>query len=161
MAASLSHRASLAARNATIEKLRYIQGASWDVYRVCLPNTRVNIIGESLAWVDGPDGNRAQILLLTAVAGAGKSTIAHTIAQRCAEKGQLVSSIFFDRETEGRNNPSALFSTIAADLGRLDRNLAAHVTASGKNGILINSYLPKSTIIKGISGFAIPPFDYS
>jgi hypothetical protein len=35
------------------------------------------------------------------------------------------------------------------------------VIASGKNGILINIYLPKSTIIKGISGFAIPPFDDS
>jgi hypothetical protein len=33
--------------------------------------------------------------------------------------------------------------------------------ASGKNGILINSYSLKSTTIKGISGFAIPPFDYS
>ncbi|KAG9124113.1 hypothetical protein FRC07_012787 [Ceratobasidium sp. 392] len=72
----------------------------------------------------------AKILLLTAVAGAGKTTIAHTIAQRCAEKDQLVSSFFFDRETEGRNNASALFSSIAADISQLDNYLAERITAA-------------------------------
>jgi hypothetical protein len=129
-ATSISHKVSQVAVNATLEKLRYVRGASWDIYRICLPNTRINIVDESLAWVNESGGNGAKILLLTAVAGAGKSTIAHTVAQRCSQQGQLVSSFFFDRETEGRNNPSALFTTIAADLSRVDSRLAARITSA-------------------------------
>jgi hypothetical protein len=132
-AVSISHKMSDVALNVTLDKLRRVQGASWDLYRVCLPKTRVRFIDEQLAWVSEPDGKGAKILLLTAVAGAGKSTIAHTIAQRCHENGQLVSSFFFDRETDGRNNPSALFTTIAADLSRVDPRLAACITDAIEN----------------------------
>jgi hypothetical protein len=130
----IARKASLIALNTTLEKLRYVQGASWDMYRVCLPNTRTNVIDEALFWVNEADeANGAKILLLTAVAGAGKSTIAHTVAERCSQAGQLVSSFFFDRETEGRNNPTALFSTIAADLSRTNACLAARITAAIDN----------------------------
>ncbi|QRV88331.1 hypothetical protein RhiJN_16349 [Ceratobasidium sp. AG-Ba] len=67
-------------------------------------------------------------MLLTAVAGAGKTTVAHTVARICAERKQLASSFFFDRETETRNNIKALFTTIAADLSRMDRQIADRVT---------------------------------
>jgi hypothetical protein len=133
-ATSISHKASLIGQNMILEKLRYVPGASWDVYQTCLPkNTHTNFIEDAFAWVDEPGGNGAKILLLTAVAGAGKSTIAHTIAQRCSVKVQLMSSFFFDRETDARNNPSALFSTIAADLSRVSRRLATRITSAIKN----------------------------
>ncbi|KAG8722281.1 POC1 centriolar protein A [Ceratobasidium sp. 395] len=118
---------SLLGLNATLDKLPRVQGASWDPSRGCMVNTRVNLIDEIMEWVDKPvmlnrDGRRggAKILLLTAVAGAGKTTVAHTVARRCHERNQLGSSFFFDRETDGRNSPAALFTTIAADLcGRI------------------------------------------
>jgi len=53
----------------------------------------------------------ARIFFLTSVAGAGKSTIAHTVAQRCHEERLLVSSFFFDRNFTDR--PKRLFSTVA------------------------------------------------
>ncbi|KAG9120108.1 POC1 centriolar protein A, partial [Ceratobasidium sp. 392] len=115
--------------SANLEKLRRVQGASWDIYRVCLANTRTTIIEDILSWVHNTsETSGAKILLLTAVAGAGKTTIAHTVAQKCADRKLLGSSFFFDRETEGRNSPTALFSTIAADLSRLDKRLAERIS---------------------------------
>ncbi|KAF8595877.1 hypothetical protein BDV93DRAFT_455978 [Ceratobasidium sp. AG-I] len=70
---------------------------------------------------------------MTAVAGAGKSTIAHTAAQYYAKRGVLMSSFFFDRETEGRNTPTALFTTIAADLARVIAQLAERIADTIEN----------------------------
>ncbi|QRV97933.1 hypothetical protein RhiJN_25952 [Ceratobasidium sp. AG-Ba] len=132
------------AQNATLDRLHTVQGASWDISRACLDNTRVQLIDRILAWIDEvPERDStsqptdATIMLLTAVAGAGKTTIAHTVARICADRNQLASSFFFDRETEGRNTPKLLFSTIAADLSRMDRHIADRViTAIEENGSL-------------------------
>ncbi|KAF8598006.1 TPR-like protein [Ceratobasidium sp. AG-I] len=133
-AVSISHKASQIALNATLQRLQHVQGASWDLYRMCLPNTRINIIDDVFAWVDEASGaNGAQIYLLTAVAGAGKTTVAHTVAHHFHERGQLVSSFFFDHETEGRSTPIALFTTIAADLARVSKQLADRITAAIEN----------------------------
>ncbi|KAG8787542.1 hypothetical protein FRC12_015465 [Ceratobasidium sp. 428] len=125
------------ALNVVLNKLRYVRGASWDTYRICLPNTRTSIIDQTLSWITSANSSDTskqtnksdsiRIVLLTGVAGAGKSTIAHTIAQLCSQNGQLVSSFFFNRETEGRNTPNALFTTIAADLSRVNRRLAESI----------------------------------
>jgi hypothetical protein len=60
------------------------------------------------------------ILLLTGVAGSGKSSIAHTIAEQFEELRRLRSSFFFNRSIEGRNRADNVFSTIACDLAGLD-----------------------------------------
>lgn len=70
------------------------------------------------------------MLLLTGVPGSGKSTIAHTIAQRCASKNQLVTSFFFDRETNDRSNPHQLITTVAVDLAHTDSGLATNICAA-------------------------------
>ncbi|QRV97934.1 TPR-like protein [Ceratobasidium sp. AG-Ba] len=132
------------AQNATLDKLHTMQGASWDMSRACLDNTRVQLIDSILRWIDAvpkrdstSQPTSATIMLLTAVAGAGKTTVAHTVARICADRNQLASSFFFDRETEGRNTPRLLFSTIAADLSRMDRHIADRViTAIEENGSL-------------------------
>ncbi|QRV97936.1 TPR-like protein [Ceratobasidium sp. AG-Ba] len=132
------------AQNATLDRLHTMQGASWDMSRACLDNTRVQLIDSILRWIDAvpkrdstSQPTSATIMLLTAVAGAGKTTVAHTVARICADRNQLASSFFFDRETEGRNTPRLLFSTIAADLSRMDRHIADRViTAIEENGSL-------------------------
>ena len=53
-------------------------------------------------------------MLLTAVAGAGKSVIAHTIAKECATKGVLLSSFFFVAREQSQ--PTLLFSDMARSL---------------------------------------------
>lgn len=98
---------------------------------MCLPDTRVEILDDIYARIEHGSGQcGAQIYLLTAVAGAGKNTIAHTVAQHFAGTGRLVSSFFFDHETEGRNTPVALLTTIAAHLTRVSTQLTERITAA-------------------------------
>ncbi|KAB5589406.1 hypothetical protein CTheo_7146 [Ceratobasidium theobromae] len=112
----------------SLNKLQYVRGASWDPHRVCLSDTRKNLIDDILSWIDNP--RNTNILLLTGVAGSGKSTVAHTISQLCVSQSQLVTSFFFDRETNDRNNPSQLITTITADLAHADPRLATNISSA-------------------------------
>jgi hypothetical protein len=71
----------------------------------------------------------AEIFLLTSVAGAGKTAIAHTVAQRCDNLKErfFLSSFFFDQEVSGRNDPMMLFTTIARDLADQNVDFARQV----------------------------------
>ncbi|KAB5591451.1 hypothetical protein CTheo_5096 [Ceratobasidium theobromae] len=111
----------------SLNRLQYVRGASWDPHRVCLSDTRRGLIDTIISWINSP--SNTNLLLLTGVAGSGKSTVAHSIAQRCAANNQLVTSFFFDRETNDRNNPSQLITTIAADLARLDARIRTRICA--------------------------------
>ncbi|KAK7032578.1 hypothetical protein VNI00_012989 [Paramarasmius palmivorus] len=76
-----------------------------------------NLTTERLCWLSGP-------------AGAGKSAIAQTIAEKTDPEGMLVSSFFFWRGDPQRNNPSRLFLVIAYGLARKFsefRGLIGHV----------------------------------
>ena len=53
-------------------------------------------------------------MLLTGVAGAGKSSIAHTIAKECTTEGILLSSFFF--KAGEQSQPTFLFSDMARSL---------------------------------------------
>ncbi len=66
-------------------------------------------------WCDSVDhGWQTQVVLLTAVAGAGKSAVAQTIAHLCDQRGILLSSFFF---SEGNvTSPECLWSGVARSL---------------------------------------------
>src|SRR5258707_15704115 len=64
-------------------------------------------------WCGNVD--HAQMALLTAVAGAGKSTVAHTIAHFCAKRDVLLSSFFFRKGKT--TTPKYLWSGVARALG--------------------------------------------
>jgi hypothetical protein len=49
-------------------------------------------------------------------AGAGKSAIAQTLAERCKELGILLATFFFFRSDGTRNHSRSLFATIAYQL---------------------------------------------
>lgn len=115
--------------NTPLDILPYAEGASWNPERVCLPDTRREILDDMWKWIYAADETKtAEIFWLCDVAGAGKSAIAHTIAQKCFHEGILASSFFFDRSTPDRRNPLKLFSTIARDLAGLNNCLVGHVT---------------------------------
>jgi len=61
----------------------------------------------------GEDDQHAVILWFYGPAGAGKSAIAHNIAERCDLEGLLLASFFFSRSDSRRNNSKSLFTTIA------------------------------------------------
>jgi len=94
-----------------------------------LPNTREALLKDIWEWIYSADvKDTASIFCLTSVAGAGKSTIAHTVAQRCHDEGALASSFFFNREVAGRNEPKMLLSTIARDLARQSKGLCEQIS---------------------------------
>ena len=81
----------------------------------CHPQTRRAIIANILNWIR--DSNRhTGILWLNGPAGAGKSSIAQTIAERCTESGHLAASFFFSRTSPVRSSVRQIFATIAYQL---------------------------------------------
>ena len=83
----------------------------------CLPGTRVEIIELLMGWVDGNDDR--PICWLNGPAGFGKSSIARTIAERCAGEQKLAASFFFLRGAGDRSN-----------IARFIRTLAYHISVS-------------------------------
>ncbi|KIM73242.1 hypothetical protein PILCRDRAFT_15390 [Piloderma croceum F 1598] len=114
---------------ASLDTLPYAEGSSWNPNLVCLRNTRKALIDDIIEWIYlAEESTGIRIFWLCDVAGAGKSAIAHTIAQYCDNHGLLGSSFFFDRNIPDRRNPQKLFTTIARDLVRLENDLADHIS---------------------------------
>ncbi|KAF8737949.1 hypothetical protein AX14_012128 [Amanita brunnescens Koide BX004] len=80
----------------------------------CYPETRVEVLKTITDWIDDPD-SRKRIFWLSGPAGAGKSAITQTIAERC-KKTQLAASFFFQRNTSDRGVADRLFLTLAWQL---------------------------------------------
>jgi hypothetical protein len=107
--------------------LPYAKGASWNPSRGCLSGTRTALLTEIFTWITN-ESSTTQLFWLADVAGAGKSSVAHSVAQWSHERNILASSFFFDREVAGRNNRQKLFSTIARDLANVDASLAQQIS---------------------------------
>ena len=91
----------------------------------CLPNTRVELLQQISAWI----GNSSAVVVfwLNCMAGTGKSTISRTVAESVARDGRLGASFFFKRGETDRGTMAKLFSTIAADLAKIDPAIARHI----------------------------------
>jgi len=61
----------------------------------------------------GADDQNAVILWFYGPAGAGKSAIAHKIAERCELEKLLLASFFFSRSDPARSNSKSLIATIS------------------------------------------------
>lgn len=81
---------------------------------ICLNDTRVDVLGRIMSWIDGSDKRR--IFWLNGMAGTGKSTISRTIALRCHEKERLAASFFFSRGNGDLGHAGKFFTTIAFQL---------------------------------------------
>jgi hypothetical protein len=73
-----------------------------------------------MEWVNSDDEEVPRVLLLSGMAGVGKSAIAHSLAKLFDGLGRLGSSFCFDRTNQAERRPDNLFSTIARDLADLD-----------------------------------------
>lgn len=89
----------------------------------CHPDTRVAILHEITTWAEGHGG----ALWLRGPAGAGKSAIAQTVAERCVEEGRLVASFFFYREDPKRNHGKNLWATLAAQMYTMIPEIRPHL----------------------------------
>ncbi|KAF8338708.1 uncharacterized protein EI90DRAFT_3117803 [Cantharellus anzutake] len=100
-------------------RLRYPDIAHYDSTQACLEGTRVGLIEHIMAWCRNTADSENRLALLSAVAGAGKTSIAHTIAERCAMERVLLLSFFFKAGEQSR--PDYLFSGMARALAKRDR----------------------------------------
>ncbi|KAF9472761.1 hypothetical protein BDN70DRAFT_968449, partial [Pholiota conissans] len=86
----------------------------------CHPNTRIAVLEYLLGWIFGHNDPEALILWLYGPAGAGKSAILQTIAERCAERcaerKSILASFFFGRSDPTRNTFKPLIPTIACQI---------------------------------------------
>ncbi|USP75100.1 WD40 repeat protein [Curvularia clavata] len=102
-----------------LAKLPVAIGASFNSHNEehnarCLPNTRTELLDKIKKWANNKD--EKSIFWLSGMAGTGKSTIARTVAQSFASRGQLGASFFFKKGEGERGNASRFFTTIATDL---------------------------------------------
>ncbi|KAJ2932120.1 hypothetical protein H1R20_g4949, partial [Candolleomyces eurysporus] len=83
----------------------------------CDEDTRVEVISEIMDWIGDRDSPK-RLLCMTGAAGAGKSALQQTIAERCADSGILGCAVFFSSQDPTRNNLSRIVPTIAFQLGQ-------------------------------------------
>ncbi|KAF9552515.1 hypothetical protein CPC08DRAFT_607967, partial [Agrocybe pediades] len=81
----------------------------------CHPNTRVAIIDNIHDWTLGTDEELSEkpILWLKGGAGAGKSAIARSVAERCSLEGLLLGAFFFGAADPTRNHVGRLIATLS------------------------------------------------
>jgi hypothetical protein len=88
----------------------------------CQPDTRTKILENIDQWVNGAGH---PVCWLHGPAGTGKSTIAHTVAERCEESGQLAGTFFFSRKKGDREDISKLVPTLAYQIAESIPSLQA------------------------------------
>jgi len=71
-----------------------------------------------LSWIKGEIDLEAFILWLYGAAGAGKSAIAHTLAEICEKDGCLLATFFFWKTAAERSDISRFVATIAYQIAR-------------------------------------------
>jgi hypothetical protein len=142
-----------------LEKLPYAEHATFNHFSrgaesLCLPNTRVQVLQEIMAWASGDTGRGAydsgggssgssssgggeRVYWLNGMAGTGKSAIARTMARKCFDAGRLAGSFFFSRGGGELESARKLVTTIARQLSTLSpalrRNISAAITAHSGN----------------------------
>ncbi|KAJ7432549.1 hypothetical protein B0H11DRAFT_793492 [Mycena galericulata] len=81
----------------------------------CHPDTRIAVQNTIQAWADESD-QASRVMWLYGPAGAGKSSIAQTMAEKWAAEDALVATFFFARWRMGGSSGKSLFPTIAYQL---------------------------------------------
>ncbi|KAJ7581721.1 hypothetical protein C8J56DRAFT_250734 [Mycena floridula] len=82
---------------------------------VCAPGTREELLGILDGWTRGED---ELVCWLHGPAGAGKSTLALTVAKICHDQNRLAFSYFFSKGHPDRSNLAKFIPTFAFELAR-------------------------------------------
>ncbi|KAF8326363.1 uncharacterized protein EI90DRAFT_3070646 [Cantharellus anzutake] len=109
-------------------RLQYPDVAHHDSTQACLEGTRVGLTERIMDWCHNTGDSENRVMLLTAVAGAGKTSIAHTIAERCERECTLLMSFHFKAGEQSR--PDRLFSGMARALANHDQGYRSSITSA-------------------------------
>ncbi|KAG6914915.1 hypothetical protein DXG01_014463 [Tephrocybe rancida] len=111
----------------------------------CQLETRHKILHDISMWADDPTGPR--VCWLSGRAGTGKTTIAHTIADKYDSKGRLAATFFLWRSTGDRDEIRKVVPTIAFQIAE-----KSHLAKEGmERALLKESSL--SEHLSQLSGF--------
>ena len=103
------------------------QARAFDTPR-CDEDTRVELINEVMERIEDQESRR--MVCMTGSAGSGKSAIAQTICEQCAEKDILGASFFFSVTDPTRNHPGRFIATLAYQLADSIPVVRSHVLAA-------------------------------
>ena len=103
-----------------LNDIPYAASARYVEEKECLPGTREGVIQEICDILNDPAEDAPRVCLLTAIAGSGKSAVAHPIARLYDGQQRLGSSYCFLRSDVVKRNPQNVFSTISRDLSDHD-----------------------------------------
>ncbi len=81
---------------------------------LCHPGTRLGVGDRLFKWLTDPQRDHTMIWLY-GPAGTGKSAVAQTFAERCADIGRLGASFFFSRPND-RNDPDTVIPSLVYHL---------------------------------------------
>ena len=98
----------------------------------CLPETRVDLIRSVEDWTKDMSIQQS-VLWLHGLAGAGKSTLATTIANRFREAGRLGAFLFFNRDVTQRSDPGPVIRTIVYQMGSYDHHIGSVISSAIEN----------------------------
>ncbi|KAF5327525.1 hypothetical protein D9619_004408 [Psilocybe cf. subviscida] len=83
----------------------------------CFPGTREEVLAKIEAWIDAKELNHERrIFWLSGPAGAGKSAIVQTLAERCMARGVPMVNFFFFRADVTRNHARPIVATLLYQL---------------------------------------------
>ncbi|KAG8721356.1 hypothetical protein FRC09_008018 [Ceratobasidium sp. 395] len=107
--------AQLARDQSSLDKLVPTGHASFNPDRACMPDTRVQIIHDILAWSHNFDSNQ-RLLWVYGFAGLGKSSIAASVCKRLEEHDMLAASFFCKRDDAAQRDARCVLNTIVYGL---------------------------------------------
>ncbi|TDL16286.1 hypothetical protein BD410DRAFT_643061 [Rickenella mellea] len=96
----------------------------------CLSGTRDYLLSAVHEWVQRPT---PPLFWLNGLAGTGKTTIAHSVAEYYDERKQLGASFFFSRDQQDRRDTRQVISTIAYQLGKAYPEVEGLIATAIKN----------------------------
>ncbi|KAF4612925.1 hypothetical protein D9613_010728 [Agrocybe pediades] len=105
----------------------------------CYPNTRVAIIQTATDWTLGTNNELSgkPILWMKGGAGAGKSAIARSVAERCSDEGLLLGTFFFGAADPTRNHVKSLVATLSYQISIILPEFRDMVTSFIEDDMLI------------------------
>lgn len=80
---------------------------------ICADDTREGVLNRITQWAENETDHTHPICWLYGPAGTGKSSIAHTIAEKSVEKGWVVLTFFFSRGRKDRTAITKVFTTLS------------------------------------------------
>ena len=112
-----------------LDRLQISQGLDYEPEKAALDGTRVEVLNEMHAWINGANDDLpdSRAFLLLGQAGVGKSAIAHRVVQELKHLERL--GAFFRFSSSKRVDSEHFFRTIARRIADLDPAYAAALMA--------------------------------